>query len=67
MDVALSAVNVVELTHGIYRVRTDADRTRRQIFVESALHDLVVHAVSVEIAQNSLAGLRESKLLKGFR
>ena len=26
VDVAISAVSVVELTHGIYRARTEADR-----------------------------------------
>ena len=30
---ALSAVTAVELTHGIYRAKTDADRLRRQTFV----------------------------------
>ena len=59
MDVALSAVNVVELTHGVYRARTDADRIRREIFVESALHDLIVHPVTLEIAQ--LAGRIEGE------
>jgi predicted nucleic acid-binding protein len=29
----LSAVTAVELTHGIYRAKTDADRLRRQTFV----------------------------------
>jgi predicted nucleic acid-binding protein len=50
-DVALSAVSVVELTHGIYRARTDAVRERRRIFAESLFHDLIVHPVSVAIAQ----------------
>ena len=30
---ALSAVTAVELTHGIYRAKTDADRLPRQTFV----------------------------------
>ncbi len=29
---ALSAVTVVELTHGIYRAKSDADRERREAF-----------------------------------
>jgi hypothetical protein len=33
---ALSAVTAVELTHGIYRARTDADRKRRENFVENS-------------------------------
>jgi predicted nucleic acid-binding protein len=31
-DAALSVVTLVELTHGIYRARTDADRERRRAF-----------------------------------
>jgi tRNA(fMet)-specific endonuclease VapC len=31
---ALSAVTAMELTHGIYRAKTDADRKRRETFVE---------------------------------
>src|SRR6185437_10707506 len=40
-DIALSAVSVVELTHGIYRARTEADRERRRVFAEGAFHDLI--------------------------
>jgi predicted nucleic acid-binding protein len=59
VDIALSAISVVELTHGIYRARTDADRARRRIFAEGAFHDLIVHPVSLEIAQ--LAGRIEGE------
>lgn len=58
-DIALSAISVVELTHGIYRARTDVDRERRRLFAEGAFHDLVVHPVTVEIAQ--LAGKIEGE------
>lgn len=50
IDIALSAVSAVELTHGIYRARTDADRTRRRVFVEGVFHDLIVHPLTLEIA-----------------
>ena len=59
IDIALSAVSVVELTHGIYRARTDADRARRRVFAEGAFHDLIVHPVTLEIAQ--LAGRIEGE------
>jgi tRNA(fMet)-specific endonuclease VapC len=59
VDIALSAVSVVELTHGIYRARTEADRERRRIFAESAFQDLIVHPVTLEIAQ--LAGRIEGE------
>jgi len=59
IDVALSAISVVELTHGIYRARTDADRARRRVFAEGAFHDLIVHPVTLEIAQ--LAGRIEGE------
>ena len=56
---ALSAVTAVELTHGIYRARNDADRERRRVFCEGVLQDLIVHPVSLEIAQ--LAGRIEGE------
>lgn len=50
-DVALSAVSAVELTHGIYRAKTEADRSRRRVFVEGVLRDLIVYPLTLEIAQ----------------
>jgi len=58
-DIALSAVSAVELTHGIYRARTDADRDRRRVFVEGVFHDLIVHPLTLGIAQ--LAGRIEGE------
>lgn len=51
IDVALSAISAVELTHGIYRAKIDSDRRRRRIFVEGVLRDLVVHPLTLDIAQ----------------
>lgn len=59
VDVALSTISVVELTHGIYRAKTEADRMRRRIFSEGVFHDLIVHPLSLEIAQ--LAGRIEGE------
>jgi len=56
---ALSVVSIVELTHGIYRARTDADRIRRSNFVEELTLDMIVHPVSLAIAQ--LAGRIEGE------
>jgi len=53
-DAAFSVVTLVELTHGIYRARTDADRTRRRAFSEELRRDMAVHPVTAEIAE--LAG-----------
>ena len=50
----LSAVTIVELTHGIYRAKSDADRERRRAFTEELCRDMLVHPVTLEIAQ--LAG-----------
>jgi len=58
-EAALSAVTVVELTHGIYRARTDADRKRRQAFAEEVFRDMIVHPVSLEVAR--LAGRIEGE------
>jgi tRNA(fMet)-specific endonuclease VapC len=58
-DIALSAVTVLELTHGIYRAKTEADRERRRTFVEELCQAVVVHPVTLEIAQ--LAGRIEGE------
>jgi tRNA(fMet)-specific endonuclease VapC len=58
-EAALSAVSVVELTHGIYRARTDRDRERRRAFSEELYRDMIVHPVSLTIAQ--LAGRIEGE------
>jgi len=59
LDIALSTVSVVELTHGIYRAKTKAQADRRRIFAQGAFRGLVVHSVSLEIAQ--LAGRIEGE------
>src|SRR3974390_905309 len=51
---ALSAVTAVELTHGIYRARTNADRKRRESFVEELFQAVAVHPLTLEVAR--LAG-----------
>ncbi len=59
VDAALSAVTIVELTHGIYRAKTDLQRERRQAFSQELRRDMVVHPVTVEIAE--LAGRIEGE------
>jgi len=59
VDIALSAVSTVELTHGIYRTRTDNHRERRRAFAEGVFSDLIIHPVSLDIAQ--LAGRIEGE------
>ncbi len=56
---ALSAISIIELTHGIYRAKTDADRVRRKAFTDELARDLIVHPVSLGIAQ--LAGRIEGE------
>lgn len=58
-ECALSAISIVELTHGIYRAKADVHRERRRIFVEDICRTLVVHPVTLEIAQ--LAGRIEGE------
>jgi predicted nucleic acid-binding protein len=63
-DVALSAVSAVELTHGIYRARTVADRERRRLFCDEVFRDLILHPVTLDIAQ--LAGqIEDEQAAKG--
>ena len=59
MECALSVVSIVELTHGIYRAKNDADRVRRTTFCEELSRDMIVHPVSLAIAQ--LAGRIEGE------
>ena len=49
-DCALSVVTIIEITHGIYRAKSDADR-ERQAFCDEIRRDIVVHPVTVEIAE----------------
>jgi predicted nucleic acid-binding protein len=56
---ALSAISIIEFTHGIYRARTDADKARRQAFADELARDMIVHPVSLAIAQ--LAGRIEGE------
>ena len=58
-DAALSVVTLVELTHGIYRARTDADRERRRAFAQELRRDVAVIPVTAEIAE--LAGRIEGE------
>lgn len=51
VESALSVVTIVELTHGIYRAKSDTDRERRRAFCEELRRDLVVHPVTVDIAE----------------
>jgi len=55
----LSAVTIVELTHGIYRAKNESDRDRRRVFAEELCRDMTVHPVTLEIAQ--LAGRIEGE------
>ncbi|HTW48389.1 MAG TPA: PIN domain-containing protein [Acidobacteriaceae bacterium] len=56
---ALSAISIIEFTHGIYRAKTDADRVRRKAFADELARDMIVHPVSLAIAQ--LAGRIEGE------
>lgn len=53
-EAALSAVTAVELTHGIYRAGTGADRLRRQHFVEGLFRVMAVYPLTLDVAR--LAG-----------
>lgn len=48
---ALSVISIVEITHGIYRARTLSERSRRRVFTEELCRDMVVHPLSLSIAQ----------------
>lgn len=50
-ECALSVVTIIELTHGIYRAKSDLDRERRRAFAEELRSDMIVHGVTLEIAE----------------
>jgi tRNA(fMet)-specific endonuclease VapC len=54
IEIGLSVVTIVELTHGIQRAGTEERRQRRQAFVDEMIRDIPVHAVTIETAR--LAG-----------
>ena len=56
---AISAISVVELTHGVYRGVEGSQRDRRRSFVNEITRDIPIHAVSLGIAQ--LAGRMEGE------
>ncbi|HEX4319489.1 MAG TPA: PIN domain-containing protein [Acidobacteriaceae bacterium] len=58
-ECALSAISILELTHGIYRAQTDSHRLRRKAFTDELIRDMIVHPVSLAIAQ--LAGRIEGE------
>jgi tRNA(fMet)-specific endonuclease VapC len=59
IEIGLSVVPVVELTHGIQRAKLEERRRRRQAFVDELIRDVPVHPVTVETAK--LAGRIEGQ------
>jgi tRNA(fMet)-specific endonuclease VapC len=54
IEIGISVVTVVELTHGVQRAGTEERRLRRQAFVDEMIRNVPVHPVSLETAK--LAG-----------
>ena len=42
---------MAELMHGAYRVRRDADRLQRLVFIEELCRDVPIHPISLDIAK----------------
>jgi tRNA(fMet)-specific endonuclease VapC len=59
VQAGISAVSVVELTHGIYRAQNTAVQQRRKAFVEEVVRALLFYPVTLRIAQ--LAGRIEGE------
>jgi predicted nucleic acid-binding protein len=58
-EIGISAISIVELTHGIYRADNDDRRERRRVSVERALDALIVYPATLEITR--LAGQIEGE------
>jgi len=60
----LSAVTVVELTHGIYRAKVEPDKQRRRDFVDELCEAIPVQPITLKIAR--LAGqIHGEQMAKG--
>jgi len=59
MVIAISTVSIVELTHGLHRAATDAERERRRIFADDLIRSITVVPLTLEIAR--LAGKIEAE------
>jgi len=57
--VGISAISVVELTHGIYRANSEKTRGKRSAFVQQAFDSLIVYPATLEITR--LAGQIEGE------
>ena len=57
-EIIISAISIIEFTHGIYHAQTESQRRKRQEFVEEIYGDLQVQPLTFEIAQ--LAGRIEA-------
>jgi predicted nucleic acid-binding protein len=51
VEIGLSVVTIVELTHGIQRAGTEERWQRRQAFVDELIRDVPVHPVTIETAR----------------
>jgi tRNA(fMet)-specific endonuclease VapC len=51
IEVGLSVVTIVELTHGIQRAGAEDRRQRRQAFVDELIRDIPVYPVTIETAR----------------
>jgi predicted nucleic acid-binding protein len=60
VEVGLSVVTIVELTHGVQRAGTEERRRRRQAFIDELIRDVPVHPITIETAR--LAGRIEGGL-----
>ena len=61
IEVGLSVVTIVELTHGVQRAGTEERRQRRQAFIDELIRDMPVHPVTIETA-GSPGALRATRL-----
>jgi tRNA(fMet)-specific endonuclease VapC len=50
-EIGVSVVTLAELTHGVQRCKTEAQRQRSQAFVDDVLATFTIYPVTAEIAQ----------------
>lgn len=62
-EIGVSAITIVELTHGVQRAKTEAQRRRREAFIDELLAAVIVYPVTAEIAHRAgtIAGQEAQK------
>src|ERR1035438_6600879 len=66
VEIAISAVTVAELVHGVYRANTQERQQRRRMFIDDLKRHVPVHPLTDETGE-IIGGIRGQQAAKGDR